>query len=90
MENMCEACGYPEDMHGTDSHEFVPKVEETSALERELASVLNKHSAENGSNTPDFILAGYLMACLKAYNETTKKALDWRGVGYLNVGTKDV
>lgn len=62
---------------------------ETSELERELASVLNKYSAENGSNTPDFILAEYLIGCLKAFNTATKSAHAWRGLDYLNVGTTD-
>jgi hypothetical protein len=30
----------------------------------ELADLINKHSKENGSNTPDFILAEYLNSCL--------------------------
>ncbi len=38
------------------------------AFRRELAEVLNRHSAENGSNTPDFILASYLTACLDAFD----------------------
>jgi hypothetical protein len=62
---------------------------ETRTLEQELASVLNRHSAENGSNTPDFILAEYMLSCLAAYNSATKKTREWQGVGYLNVGTKD-
>jgi hypothetical protein len=62
---------------------------ESTSLEGELSSLLNKHSAENGSNTPDFILAEYLMGCLTAFNTATKKAHEWRGVGYLNAGTDD-
>lgn len=57
---------------------------ETSDLERELASVLNKHSAENASNTPDFILAEYLMACLTAFNAANNKCREWQGQGFLN------
>ena len=34
-------------------------------LAKDIAAVLNKHSAENGSDTPDFILAEYLMNCLQ-------------------------
>ena len=34
--------------------------ERASAFERDLALVINYHSRENGSNTPDFILAQYL------------------------------
>lgn len=62
---------------------------EVTDLERDLASVLNKHSAENGSNTPDFILAEYLIGCLKAYNTATKSKNAWNGNEYLNAGTTD-
>jgi hypothetical protein len=43
----------------------------------ELTALLNRHSAENGSNTPDFILALYLLNCLDAYN----KAVSQRDAG---------
>src|ERR1041385_370169 len=33
-----------------------------------LERLINAHSQENGSNTPDFILAQYLLACLRAFN----------------------
>ena len=35
-----------------------------------LMRALNENSAENGSDTPDFILAAYLMKCLEAYDHT--------------------
>lgn len=47
---------------------------ETKAFEVELAALLNRHSMENGSNTPDFILAGFLRDCLRAFDE----AVPWR------------
>lgn len=34
----------------------------------DLRKVINKHSLEQTSNTPDFILAEYLMTCLTAYD----------------------
>lgn len=96
MNELCQECGYERELHTPKSHAFVTafmreieELEETTSLERELASVLNKHSAENGSNTPDFILAEYLISCLKAYNVATKSCRAWQGVDYLNVGTKD-
>lgn len=36
-------------------------------FEKELIELINKHSRENKSNTPDFILAQYLTNCLKAF-----------------------
>lgn len=51
-----------------------------SDLERELQSLLNRHCAENGSNTPDFLLAEFLLGCLIAYNTTTKARDKWYNV----------
>ncbi len=49
------------------------------ALEAEIAAVLNKHSAENASNTPDFILAQYLWACLLAFDTAVQLRETWYG-----------
>ena len=39
-------------------------------FERELAKLINAHSLENDSDTPDFILAKYLVGCLQTWNTT--------------------
>ena len=46
-------------------------------LVRELAEVLNRHSVENRSGTPDFILAGFLSDCLDAWAMTTRERDTW-------------
>ena len=46
---------------------------------RELASLLNRASAENGSNTPDFVLADYLRTCLRALDEAINARSKWYG-----------
>jgi hypothetical protein len=38
----------------------------------ELKSLLNRYSMENGSNTPDFILAQYLWSCLRSYEAAVR------------------
>ena len=38
-------------------------------LHKELTRLLNRHSAENNSSTPDFILAAYLLDCLNAFEK---------------------
>lgn len=48
-------------------------------LQKELAEVLNRHSRENASNTPDFILAQYLLGCLTAFEEATQQREKWYG-----------
>lgn len=50
-----------------------------SELEREIAAALNRHSVENASNTPDFILAQYLIACLAAWNTGVQQRENWYG-----------
>ena len=44
-----------------------------------IESAINCHSQENGSNTPDFILAKYLLACLKAFDDATSERERWYG-----------
>ena len=48
-----------------------------SRLRDEIEGAINSCSAENGSNTPDFILARYLVACLKAFDDATQSRDDW-------------
>lgn len=43
----------------------------------ELAEVINRHCRENGSNTPDFILAEYLVDCLKAFDSALQHRAAW-------------
>jgi len=48
-------------------------------FEKELEELINSYSMENDSNTPDFILAKYLIMCLKAFNETSLAREKWYG-----------
>jgi hypothetical protein len=45
----------------------------------ELVCLLNKYSKENGSNTPDFILADFIGRCLENWNLTTVTREEWYG-----------
>lgn len=47
------------------------------SLRHALECLLNKHSAENGSDTPDAILASYLVACLNAFDAATLVRDKW-------------
>lgn len=46
-------------------------------FEKELTELINKHSLENDSDTPDFILAKYLVWCLRGYNGAIKERGHW-------------
>jgi hypothetical protein len=56
-----------------------------SELERDITITLNRHSAENNSNTPDFILAQYLLGCLAAWNTAVQQRETWYGRGAIPV-----
>ncbi len=51
-----------------------------SELSEEIGIVLNKHSREEDSNTPDFILAEYLVKCLEAFELASNRREVWYGV----------
>jgi hypothetical protein len=42
-------------------------------LQSALQDLLNSYSRENESNTPDFVLAEYLMNCLIAYEKAIQE-----------------
>lgn len=53
---------------------------EKTKLEKELESLINSESRENDSNTPDFILAEFMMSCLDAFELANNKREVWFGV----------
>jgi hypothetical protein len=53
--------------------------ESTDSFRKELESLINRHSKENGSNTPDFILAQYLDDCLGVFDKTVRHREQWYG-----------
>lgn len=63
-----------------------PAVEITTAgevvmkgLRHEIEQAVNRVSAENGSNTPDFILAEYLVSSLAAFDRAVQSRERWYG-----------
>ena len=48
-------------------------------LREEIQCAINRHSAENTSNTPDFILANYLIDCLTAFDAAVSHREAWYG-----------
>lgn len=40
---------------------------------KELEHLINRHSLENGSNTPDFVLANFLCNCLAAFDAAVNR-----------------
>lgn len=48
-----------------------------TAFRQELESLINRHSMENGSNTPDFILADFLAKTLELFDATIGLREQW-------------
>lgn len=53
--------------------------EAKKSLREDLSDVLNRHSQENQSDTPDFILASFLTYCLQAFDVHVRAREDWYG-----------
>lgn len=43
----------------------------------ELERLINRHSLENVSGTPDFIIADYLLGCLTVFDATVNARDNW-------------
>jgi len=68
----------------TDLGEPEPQPERAKSDEfrDDLQKLINQHSKENGSDTPDLFLADYLVACLAAFDAATKARDAWYGEGH--------
>jgi hypothetical protein len=49
------------------------------SFRKELEHLINCHSMESGSDTPDFVLAQYLIDCLIAFDRAEKARESWYG-----------
>ena len=58
-------------------------------IKKDLSGILNKHSLENETNTPDFILAEYLLNCLLAFNSSFKQRTEWYSKTTPTTGNKE-
>ncbi len=70
---LAEAYLHPPDL-------LVPVLEssqEMTDFQLELDHLINRHSMENGSDTPDFILAKYLKTCLDAFDAAVRRRTEW-------------
>lgn len=50
-----------------------------SEFRKNLQSLINCESMENGSNTPDFLLADYLTDCLAVFDKAMQAREKWYG-----------
>lgn len=57
----------------------VNELSDDEPFERELERLINRHSVENESDTPDYILAEYLRNCLDLFQIAVRKRDAWHG-----------
>ena len=55
------------------------KIEPKQNFYAELVELINKHSVENGSDTPDYVLAYFITECLKAWTSGVRQRDQWYG-----------
>lgn len=60
-----------------------------TSFESELSELINKHSMENESDTPDFILAEYLRRCLYTFKVAVRARDKWYGFKPWDEGTAE-
>ena len=48
-------------------------------LSKDIREAINRACAENGSNTPDHILAEYMLSCLMAFDKAVQARAAWYG-----------
>jgi len=61
-------------------------LENTNGLEKDISELLNRYSYENNNNTPDFILAKYIIGCLESFNRAIVSRDKW----YNTIGEENV
>lgn len=66
--------------HNAPAVEITPAGEVVmKGLRHEIEQAINRVSAENGSHTPDCILAEYLVSCLAAFDRAVTQRERWYG-----------
>lgn len=56
-----------------------PAPSNESQFRNELTNLINRYSMENGSNTPDFLLAEYLTVQLNTWDQFVGRREVWHG-----------
>ena len=63
----------------SDNQDRVREERIDPTFEEALQRIINQYSKENGSNTPDFLLARYLNNCLLVFNSMIQAREAWYG-----------
>lgn len=65
-----------EQIDSTENIDESPEARQES-FKQELTSLINKYSIENFSDTPDFMLADYVISCLNTFAIFAKSRSKW-------------
>ena len=63
----------------TEPGDIIAGIDHRAAFRKDLTALLNRYSKENDSNTPDYILADYVLNCMSAYNLSVQRRDIWNG-----------
>jgi len=58
---------------------YLSSVDKINEFKKELEQLINCHSLENESDTPDFILAEFMVDCMLSVNKMVKRRDEWYG-----------
>jgi hypothetical protein len=78
----CDVCGDTAEQHRTETgydHSFGGIEPIKPSFRSDIQSTINRYSKENGSNTPDYILAQFLVDSLSAYDKAVTAREKWYG-----------
>lgn len=67
------------EMNDIEERVISEETQMTSNFRSQLIHILNNNSRENGSDTPDYILADYMVDCLAAFDKTLQAREKWYG-----------
>lgn len=56
-----------------DSKHLKQESKGLDSFKKELQVLINCHSKENESNTPDYVLVQFILSCLKSFNTATQQ-----------------
>lgn len=76
---LCERCEWERNQIAVERNQIAVATATVPDFQKELEKLINRFSMENGSDTPDFLLAIYLRDCLATFNVVVQAREKWYG-----------
>ena len=79
---ICRRCPKSGLFKGTyeECEKWIEQTKNKESLKRELSKIMNIHGIDTACSTPDYILAEYLIDCLKSYKKMDDANRTWHGL----------